>query len=213
MGRLMLARRLMLVGSALTLAAAIGARVSARPGAAPLAVQLSASPCADARDHDLPLPTSMSPDAFHDRLLAFLQATEYVTLKWCVDKGVRDTGPYVNGTYLGTHPSVSVYYSPAVMKWLVGGRTGDLPDGAMIVKEMYSPARGTLGRPDADAGIVDRDDQGREGIEGRLVLGRPVDQQPADAETERQLQSAVQRARTRASVCRACTATPRRRGS
>ena len=39
----------------------------------------------------------MSPDAFHDRLLAFLQNAEYVKLHWCVDKGVRDTGPYVYG--------------------------------------------------------------------------------------------------------------------
>jgi hypothetical protein len=134
----MSARLLVFAGAALVLAA-VGARVSAGPGAAPPAVQPSASPCPDARGPDLPLPTSMSPDAFHDRLLAFLQATEYVTLKWCVDKGVRDTGPYVNGTSLGTHPAVRVYYSPAVMKWLIGGRTGDLPDGAMIVKEMYTP--------------------------------------------------------------------------
>lgn len=99
----------------------------------------AASPCPDARDHTLPLPTSMTPDAFHDRLLAFLQATEYVTLGWCKDKGVRDTGPYVNGTYLGTHPAVRIYYSPAVMTWLMGGRTTALPDGAMIIKEMYNP--------------------------------------------------------------------------
>ncbi|MGH9371137.1 MAG: cytochrome P460 family protein, partial [Vicinamibacterales bacterium] len=96
-------------------------------------------PCPDARDHNLPLPTSMTPDDFHDRLLAFLQATEYVKLGWCTDKGVRDTGPYVNGTYLGTHPAVRIYYSPAVMTWLMGGRATALPDGAMIIKEMYSP--------------------------------------------------------------------------
>ena len=95
--------------------------------------------CAGAADHTLPLPTSLSPDAFHDRLLAFLQNTEYVKLNWCVDKGVRDTGPFVNGTYLGTHPAVRIYYSPAVMKWLVNDREGELPDGAMIVKEMYRP--------------------------------------------------------------------------
>jgi hypothetical protein len=95
--------------------------------------------CAAAKDHSLPLPTSLTPDAFHDRLLAFLQNTEYATLNWCVDKGVRDTGPFVNGTYLGTHPAVRIYYSPAVMTWLVKDRSGTLPDGAMIVKEMYRP--------------------------------------------------------------------------
>ena len=56
-----------------------------------------------------------------------------------MDKGVRDTGPFVNGTYLGTHPAVRIYYSPAVMTWLAKGRDDELPDGAMIVKEMYSP--------------------------------------------------------------------------
>lgn len=101
--------------------------------------QTAGSPCPNAGDHDLPHPTSMTPDAFHDRLLAFLQAKKYVTLGWCSDKGVRDTGPYVNGTYLGTHPAVRVYYSPDVMRWLTGGRTTALPDGAMIVKEMYNP--------------------------------------------------------------------------
>lgn len=60
-------------------------------------------------------------------------------LKWCVDKGVRDTGPYVSGNYLGTHPAVRIYYSPGVMNWLVNGRINDIPDGAMIVKEMYNP--------------------------------------------------------------------------
>jgi hypothetical protein len=101
--------------------------------------QTAGSPCAAARNHDLPLPTSMTPDAFHDRLLAFLQATEYVKLGWCTDKGVRDTGPFVDGVYLGTHPAVRVHYSPDVMRWLIGGRTTPLPDGAMIIKEMYNP--------------------------------------------------------------------------
>jgi hypothetical protein len=119
--------------------AAVVARPSADAESPAALAQTAASPCPDAREHTLPLPTSMTPDDFHDRLLAFLQATEYVTLGWCTDKGVRDTGPYVNGTYLGTHPAVRIYYSPAVMKWLVGGRTTVLPDGAMIVKEMYSP--------------------------------------------------------------------------
>lgn len=95
--------------------------------------------CPDAKESSLPLPSSMSPDAFHDKLLAFLQNTEYAKLQWCVDKGVRDTGPYVYSEYLGTHPAVRVYYSPAIMNWLVNGRIDDIPDGAMIVKEMYFP--------------------------------------------------------------------------
>ena len=84
-------------------------------------------------------PAPSTPDAFHDKLLAFLKNTEYVKLGWCVDKGVRDTGPYVYSEYLGTHPAVRIYYSPAVMTWLVNGRIDNIPDGAMIVKEMYYP--------------------------------------------------------------------------
>src|SRR5262245_33594783 len=95
--------------------------------------------CPDAKENPLPLPSSMSPDDFHDKLLAFLQNTEYVKLNWCVDKGVRDTGPFVSGSYLGVHPAVRIYYSPGIMTWLVNGRINSIPDGAMIVKEMYNP--------------------------------------------------------------------------
>lgn len=97
--------------------------------------------CPDAKENPLPPPTSLSPDAFHDKLLAFLESQEYANLKWCEDKRVRDTGPWINGMSYGVHPSVKIYYSPGIINWLVGGRLGDIPDGAMIVKEMYdSPA-------------------------------------------------------------------------
>jgi hypothetical protein len=103
-------------------------------------IEMRTAQCPGAKESSLPLPSSMSPDDFHDKLLAFLQSMQYVKLGWCVDKGVRDTGPYVNSEYLGTHPAVRVYYSPAIMNWLVNGRIDDIPDGAMIVKEMYAPA-------------------------------------------------------------------------
>jgi len=97
------------------------------------------APCPDAKESLLPLPSSLSPDDFHDKLLAFLQNTEYVKLNWCVDKDVRDTGPYVSTVYLGVHPAVKIYYSPAIMNWMVNGRSHNIPDGAVIVKEMYNP--------------------------------------------------------------------------
>src|SRR6185295_15097386 len=53
------------------------------------------------------------------------------------DKGLRDTGPYIDGTYYGTHPVVRIWYSPSFVRWLVGGRVGAVPDGAMIVKEQF----------------------------------------------------------------------------
>ncbi len=95
--------------------------------------------CPDAKPASLPQPSSLSPDEFHDRLLAFLESEEYKKLKWCEDKRVRDTGPWMNGKYYGVHPAVKVYYSPEVISWLVSERLSAIPDGAMIVKEMYHP--------------------------------------------------------------------------
>lgn len=70
---------------------------------------------------------------------------------WCHDRfrndDIRRTGPLVplqsrttgevQHTALGTHARVRVYYSDDVVTWLEGGRQGAIPDGAMIVKEMY----------------------------------------------------------------------------
>lgn len=56
-----------------------------------------------------------------------------------MDKGVRDTGPFLNGISYGTHPAVRVYYSPEVMAWLRNGRRGVPADGAVIIKEQYGP--------------------------------------------------------------------------
>ena len=87
----------------------------------------------------LPLPSQVSRQEYQEKIYAFLGACQYRTLGWKRDKGIRDTGPYLNGNYYGTHPAVRVYYSPEVMEWLVGGRTGQIPDGGMIIKEMYPP--------------------------------------------------------------------------
>ena len=105
------------------------------------------SPCADAREHALPLPTTVPPAEFvpfEKLVLAFLQSGQYRQLGWCRDKGsqgspVRDTGPFAKRVYYGTHPAVRIYYSPRAMKWLIDGRQGPIPDGAMIIKEQYRP--------------------------------------------------------------------------
>lgn len=107
---------------------------------APLTVTQTA--CPDAREHSLPLPSSLPPADFvgiEKKVFAFLQDGDYKTLKWCVDKGVRDTGPYRKGVYYGTHPAVRIHYSPKMITWLANGRRGDIPDGAMIIKEQYTP--------------------------------------------------------------------------
>ncbi|HEX3468706.1 MAG TPA: hypothetical protein VHT05_11565 [Candidatus Elarobacter sp.] len=79
------------------------------------------------------------PTAIEQRMLAYLRTYRYRTLGWCVDKYVRDTGPYVHGQYYGTHPAVRIYYSPEVIAWLRRGRTGVPADGAVIIKEQYDP--------------------------------------------------------------------------
>lgn len=87
----------------------------------------------------LPLPSSLPRDAYEKRLYAFLGSLEYRNLGWKKDKGVRDTGPFKNGVYYGTHPAVRMYYSPEYFVWLKNGRQGLIPDGAMVIKEMYPP--------------------------------------------------------------------------
>jgi hypothetical protein len=101
------------------------------------------SPCANAPESGLPLPSSFLParlSQFQAQLKTFLTSGKYRTLKWCEDKKLRDTGPFVNGVSYGVHPTVKIYYSPFVIDWLVStDRTKTIPDGAMIVKEQYSP--------------------------------------------------------------------------
>src|SRR5262249_1697676 len=99
--------------------------------------------CLGAMEHSLPLPTTVPPSQFvnfEKQVLAYLQNGEYKRLNWCVDKGVPDTGSSFQGTYYGTHPAVRIFYSPKIMQWLIGGRNGEIPDGAMIIKEQYAPS-------------------------------------------------------------------------
>lgn len=65
---------------------------------------------------------------FDSLVYEFLKERRYDdSLHWCVDSGVRDTGPYIKGAYFGTHPAVRIYYSPEVIRWLKDDRKGDLP--------------------------------------------------------------------------------------
>ena len=100
--------------------------------------------CRNAKTADLPLPTTLSADDYESRLSAFLNARTYAVLGWCVDKAtgdnlLRDTGPFIDGVYYGTHPAVRIYYSPEVMEWITGDREAPIKDGAIIVKEMFPP--------------------------------------------------------------------------
>lgn len=100
------------------------------------------SPCANASESGLPLPSSFLPNklpTFQALVKDFLTSSTYRELKWCEDKAIRDTGPYVNTVSHGVHPSVKIYYSPSVINWLINREAGQpIPDGAMIVKEQYT---------------------------------------------------------------------------
>ncbi len=98
--------------------------------------------------HPLPVPQALrvpaqlppgEPVAVERTLLAYLSSYRYRDLGWCVDKSLRDTGPFIHGVSFGTHPTVRVYYSPEVIAWLRNGRRGVPADGAVIIKEQYGP--------------------------------------------------------------------------
>ncbi|HEY2169981.1 MAG TPA: hypothetical protein VGJ30_10185 [Candidatus Angelobacter sp.] len=79
------------------------------------------------------------PVEFEKQVLAYLSTLGYRKLGWCEDKWVRDTGPFMKGADAIVHPPVRIFYSPEVSKWLVGDRQGDIPDGAVIIKEQFAP--------------------------------------------------------------------------
>ncbi|MCO6047990.1 cytochrome P460 family protein [Aeoliella sp. ICT_H6.2] len=92
-------------------------------------------------------PSDTSVAKFEAELFQFLNERQYIDQGWKRDKGIRDTGPYMDGKYYGTHPAVRVFYSPEVIEWLEGGRQGAVPNGAMIIKEQYAaPAERHLGK-------------------------------------------------------------------
>lgn len=93
----------------------------------------------------LPLPSSLPLVDYEKILFPWIAKREYEKLNWRHDKSIRDTGPFLNGQFHGTHPAVYIYYSPEIMEWLVDRESGidkPIPDGAIIVKEMYTPTAG-----------------------------------------------------------------------
>src|SRR5947209_3909912 len=146
-----------IVLGAVLLASAVSHSPAPARGSSVLAVS-AADPCPNPAPvpDALRLPASVppgEPTAIERKMLRYLYGDDpdrvpssspnlypYRRLGWCVDKYVRDTGPYVHGQYYGTHPAVRIYYSPEVMTWLRNGRRGVPADGAVIIKEQYNPA-------------------------------------------------------------------------
>ena len=90
------------------------------------------------------LPSQMGMTPFEKLLNAYTSQGCYKNdPRWKGDFEIRDTGAYLGGKYYGTHNAVRVYYSPEIVKWLGSGKEGDrkegdIPDGATIIKEMYT---------------------------------------------------------------------------
>lgn len=96
-------------------------------GAGPAADTLPA--CVDAESHSLGTPSQMRPSEFIEELKTFLLSGGHQG--WCQDKGrVRDTGNFLKNKMYGTHPPVHIFYSPEVMKWLVGAGRAPSPTAA-----------------------------------------------------------------------------------
>jgi hypothetical protein len=111
---------------------------------------------------ELGLPHQHPLNVYETRFGEFLAAMCHRDLDrgWKVDKRVRDTGPWIGtyangqwtGQYYGTHAPVLVWYSPEMYAWLKENRPENrpepqkgeapkpvppVPDGAMMIKEMY----------------------------------------------------------------------------
>lgn len=106
---------------------------------APMAAEYGGEHRKPDHSNGLPLPSSMPPGDYERILYRWLMTFTYKNLGWTADAGVRDTGPFIQSKSYGTHPSVRIYYSPEIARWLEGGRQGTVEDGAVIVKEMYLP--------------------------------------------------------------------------
>ena len=125
-------------------ALAVPARSTSEAAAAPQAEAV------DTCSFPLPQPSKTDPRVFEARLYQFLEGYCYRQQKpaWAKDRELRNTGPFLAnssfGSNMGTHPAVRIYYSPEVVRWISNGRKGEIADGAMIVKEMYSPPASPL---------------------------------------------------------------------
>ncbi|HWO22152.1 MAG TPA: hypothetical protein VNO30_25490 [Kofleriaceae bacterium] len=106
-------------------------------------------------------PSFGDPDRAALEVRTFLREERYKSLGWLHDASWRLTGPFEGcacpegtpagscdaGVSKGPHPAVRVYYSPEIIDWMCKYRRGkdelpsaaEMPDGAMIIKEMLSP--------------------------------------------------------------------------
>jgi hypothetical protein len=102
-------------------------------------------------------PSALPLDRFEMKLNEFLGQFCHRRLGagWKMDKTVRDSGPFLakqeiagwSGVEKGTHQPMLIWYSPEMITWIRANRPAHpatlptspppVPDGAIIVKEMY----------------------------------------------------------------------------
>jgi hypothetical protein len=104
---------------------------------------------------DVRRPSAFRLDVYESKLGEYLGAMCHRNEKagWVRDKRIRDAGPWIgtfkdgkwSGKYYGTHVPVLIWYSPEMVAWLKANRptpeskaTSAVPDGALMIKEMYS---------------------------------------------------------------------------
>jgi hypothetical protein len=105
-------------------------------------------------------PSALPADQYQVELNRFLRAMCHRNREagWKMDKSVRDSGPFtatlVDGKWVGvsggTHSPLVIWYSPDMIAWLRANRPIDASneparpapvlDGAIMVKELYSPS-------------------------------------------------------------------------
>jgi hypothetical protein len=81
----------------------------------------------------------LSPDKV-GAIASFLQDKRYKN--WRHDlyprtANIRATGPFINHKSYTTHARVRMWYSPGVVDWMDHDRKGEIPEGQMIIKEMF----------------------------------------------------------------------------
>lgn len=97
-----------------------------------------------------PLADLAMKNTFDEQFRDFIRNRRYANeLDWNRDLNWRMTGPYLGkigfGEFFGVHSAaVRIYYSPEVVEWLCSGRVGEIPDGAIIIKEQH-PINESLG--------------------------------------------------------------------
>jgi hypothetical protein len=125
------------------------------PSAILAATSSDNGPCA-------PLP-AVSSSGFEPFLEKFMNAFCYQKQNCQHDAEVRTTN--------GVHPYVKIWYSPSLWNWLtVDSRLGDVPDGAMLVKEQYV----SLAAPLSEWTIMVKDQMGSwDAGTGRIYWRRP----------------------------------------